>query len=123
MPTARPGPWFEEAVKRGLIPASATAPSAGATEKEFQRAVIDLAERHGWRCYHTGDSRRSEPGYPDLTLVRRGVLVFAELKTEGGKPTAEQRAWLADLEAVPGVTVRLWRPSDWPEVVSLLTRC
>jgi hypothetical protein len=122
MPTARQGPWLDEAIRRGLIPATATAPPPGASEKEFQSAVIDLAERHGWRTFHVYDSRRSEAGFPDLTLVRRGVLVFIELKAERGQPSAEQKAWLADLELVAGVTVRLWRPSDWNEVVTLLTR-
>jgi hypothetical protein len=120
MPTARMGEWYAEAVRRGLIPATATAPAPGASEKEFQAAVVRLAESHGWRVYHTHDSRRSEAGFPDLCMVRRGVLVFIELKSEVGLPTAAQKEWLADLELVTGVVVRLWRPSDWNEVVTLL---
>ena len=64
-------------------------------EANFQATVIELAELHGWRVYHTHDSRRSQPGFPDLTLVRRYRLIFAELKREGGKLTAEQTAWLS----------------------------
>lgn len=103
-------------------------------EKEFQRAVIELAEAWGWRCYHTHDSRGSQPGFPDLTMVRRQRLIFAELKSVDGNPTDEQTAWLTDLgrvadeiqHFVPGsppiLEVYLWRPSDWPEIEQALKR-
>ena len=104
------------------------------TEAAFQRAVIELAEMNGWRCYHTHDSRKSPPGFPDLTMVRNGQLVFAEMKREDGAPTDEQRAWLIGLGRVadlaedqawitpPLVAVYLWRPSDWPEIEQVLKR-
>lgn len=102
-------------------------------EKEFQAAVIELAEIQGWRVYHTHDSRRSQPGYPDLTMVRGRHLIFAELKVLGGRPTKEQTAWLDDLGRVSGriqeefgfdgaVEARLWCPSDWPEIEQALKR-
>ena len=47
------------------------------TEKEFQRLVVDYATLHGWMHYHTHDSRRSTPGFPDLVLVRERII-FAE---------------------------------------------
>jgi hypothetical protein len=90
------------------------------TEKQWQSLVIDLARLRGWRIYHTNDSRRSEPGFPDLCLVRRGRLAFAELKTETGKITTAQHEWLADFSACPGLLVYVWRPSDWPEVQRVL---
>ena len=69
------------------------------TEAQFQAVVIEYAELHGWRVYHTHDSRRSQAGFPDLTMVRAEPrLIFAELKSEGGKPTDEQTAWLLDLD-------------------------
>ena len=100
-------------------------------EADFQAAVIELAEMQGWRVYHTHDSRRSPPGFPDLTMVRRQRLIFAELKREDGNPTDEQTAWLIDLGIVsdsthalilgpPVVEVFLWRPSDWPEIEKAL---
>ena len=46
--------------------------------------VVDLARTLGWRVYHTYDSRRSQPGFPDLVLVRERIL-FLELKSETGK--------------------------------------
>lgn len=39
-------------------------------ERDFQAAVMELARLLGWRVYHTWDSRKSEPGFPDLVLVR-----------------------------------------------------
>lgn len=92
------------------------------TEKDFQAAVIELALALGWRCYHTYNARRSEPGFPDLTMVRDGRLLFAELKTERGRVTRPQREWLAALSACSGVEVFVWRPGDFDEVARVLAR-
>ena len=89
-------------------------------ERDFQAAVVELARLAGWRCYHTFDSRRSEPGFPDLCLVRGGQIVFAELKTAHGRLSAAQREWLAALGACPGVDAVLWRPEDWDEIEGVL---
>jgi hypothetical protein len=80
------------------------------TEKEWQAQVLQLARMLGWRHFHAFNSKRSPSGYPDLTLVRDRV-VFCELKSEAGKPTAAQRDWLDALEAA-GAECYLWRPSD-----------
>lgn len=79
------------------------------TENALLNQVRALASALGWLAYHTHRSDRSEPGYPDLTLVKGGRLIFAELKTEKGKTTPAQQAWLAALEASTA-EVYLWRP-------------
>jgi hypothetical protein len=84
---------------------------AAASEAELLALVREAAGRFGWRSYHTHDSRRSEAGFPDLVLARGGELIFAELKSERGRVSETQRAWLADLEAA-GCEVHVWRPSD-----------
>jgi hypothetical protein len=92
-----------------------------ATESRFMRAVITFAKLHRWESYHTHDSRRSDPGFPDLVLVRGGRIVFAELKLTGKKPTPEQYRWLDLLRAVAlaaphAVEVYLWTPADWNQI-------
>jgi hypothetical protein len=62
--------------------------------------------------YHTHDSRRSEPGFPDLVLVRHERLLFVELKSGKGKLTPAQAQWFGRLSQA-GASVRVWRPSDW----------
>lgn len=89
------------------------------TEAEFLAAVRQLARYCGWRrIYHTHDSRRSEPGFPDLVLLHPGQkrIVFAELKTATGKTSAAQEEWIADLAAA-GAEVYLWRPADLQAVI------
>ena len=46
------------------------------TEKQFMAQVVELAKLKGWLVYHTYDSRRSEPGFPDLCMVRKGTCLF-----------------------------------------------
>lgn len=84
------------------------------TERDLQAQIVELAKAYGWTVYHTHDSRRSEPGFPDLTLVRNGHLIFAELKTEKGKTSEAQDKWLTELREAETtsrrVRVYLWRP-------------
>lgn len=84
------------------------------TEKQLQQAVLDCARLMGWLRYHTHDSRRSHPGFPDLVLVRPPQLLFVELKSAKGKATAAQQAWLDALsQCGPFCRARLWRPEHW----------
>lgn len=90
------------------------------SERDFQAQILHLARLAGWRSYHTFDSRRSTKGFPDLCLVRPPMIVFAELKSETGKLRPEQREWLDALSRVPGVAAKLWRPSDFEEIQTML---
>lgn len=90
------------------------------SEKVFQQQVVSHALSRGYRVYHTYDSRRSDPGYPDLTMVRRGRLIFAELKSHKGRPTVAQKEWMSALRDVPGIEVYLWRPSDMDDIIDIL---
>jgi hypothetical protein len=105
-PTARTQ-WHHH-VEAGLI----------ITEKEFMQLVIDHAEANHWLVYHTYDSRRSEPGFPDLLLLRRR-LIAVELKSEKGETTQLQDEWLAAFRAC-GILAYLWRPSDWLTIQRIL---
>ena len=90
----------------------------GPTEKEFLSQVTQLARLNGWMVYHTHDSRHSAKGFPDLVLVRER-LIFAELKSDGGKLRPEQAAWLAALNRA-GVEAYLWGQGEWPEIEVVL---
>ena len=92
--------------------------AANMTERELQNNVVAMARALGWMPYHTFDSRRSEPGYPDLTLVHRdmGRVLWAELKTMKGRVSPAQMDWLSALYDVAldrGLEVYTWRPDDW----------
>ena len=101
-------------------------------ERDFQRAVIDLARLTGWRVHHTRPAltRRGrwltpiqgDAGFPDLVLVRAGRVIFAELKRNGARPTPAQREWLEALQACAGVECYLWTPNNWQEIVCTLRR-
>jgi hypothetical protein len=82
------------------------------SEKQLTQAVVDCARRLGWLCYHTHDSRRSAPGFPDVVLIRGRRMIVAELKVGKNKATAAQLAWLGAFEDC-GVPAYLWREDDW----------
>lgn len=102
------------------------------TEAAWQAMVVELAGYCGWRHFHPYDMRRSDPGWPDMVLVRRGPvapvaeLVFAELKTDRGRLTREQVEWGELLTAVaaiaPNVDYYVWRPRDFEIVHARLQR-
>jgi hypothetical protein len=89
------------------------------TEREFQEAVLDVAKRLGYRVYHTWNSMHSTGGFPDLVLVRRPRLLFVELKSQRGRVSEQQQAWLDDLRAA-GQQAFVWRPADWDTIVEVL---
>ena len=101
-----------------MTPAESLVASA-MTERRLQTLVIDLARTLGYEPpYHTRDSRGSEPGFPDLVLLRLpkagrpGRVLYAELKAQRGTVSAAQQSWLDRLRAC-GQETYCWRPSDW----------
>lgn len=90
-------------------------------EAVLQTQVLALARLYNWRAYHTFDSRKSPPGFPDLVLVRGNRVIFAELKTQRGRLSIDQSAWLEDLRATCA-EVYCWRPADLPVVAAILRR-
>lgn len=97
------------------------------SEASFQSRILELAALTGWNHFHVYDSRKSNPGWPDLALWRgpwRGRaprFVLAELKRETGRLSAAQESTIAQLRAA-GVEVYVWRPSDWAEVERVLAK-
>lgn len=92
-------------------------------EDLFQSHVRGLAQLYGWGPdYHTYDSRRSPPGFPDLVLVRPPRVIFAELKVGRGVLTPYQRVWRDALLRCPGVEYFCWYPRDLLEIERVLRR-
>lgn len=81
------------------------------TEKQLQAAVIDMCKIYGIAVYHTYDSRRSVPGWPDLALCGAHRFITRELKNEYGKVTPEQEEWGWMLRQA-GISWDIWRPDD-----------
>lgn len=91
------------------------------SEADLQSAVLDLCKLYGLLAYHTHDSRRSNPGFPDLVIVGRRRIVYRELKSHRGRLSEPQREWLRRLKAV-GEDAAVWRPSEWPEQITTTLR-
>lgn len=93
------------------------------SEAAFQTRVIGAARTYKWRVAHfrpalTQSGRWATPmqgdkGFPDLVLARHGQLIVAELKSDTGQTSPEQKRWLAEL----GEFGRVWRPDDWPMIL------
>jgi hypothetical protein len=89
------------------------------TEKQWQAQVVQLARTLGWhRPMHIYDSRRTEPGWPDLALVRDRFLLL-ELKTETGRLTNPQRNWIGRLHKA-NVEVYVVRPRHFQQLATIL---
>jgi hypothetical protein len=121
--TERYGPLDRLDAER--FPPAVTARSelaTGTSEEEWRHQVRGIATRYGWRLqYHTADSRRSDPGWPDEVFGHLGQrrTLFVEFKTDSGRIRPAQREWLAHL-ADSGCEVAVWRPGDLPTVLQVL---
>ena len=91
------------------------------SEKQFEAQVKQMAKLTGWRYYHTWRSMHSPAGFPDCVMVKPPRLIFAELKSDTGKVSPEQQAWLDDLGKLVNVEVYLWRPADFDDIWEILS--
>lgn len=91
------------------------------TEKHLQEAIIEAAGYLGYRHYHAFDSRRSDPGFPDLVLLRErdGRRYVIELKAHKGVLSSAQKDWLSAFCAC-GVPSLVVRPDDLDFVLEML---
>ena len=90
-------------------------------EKAFMEQIREIAIVSGWMTYHTHNSQRSEPGWPDLALYKDRRLVFIETKRQIGRVTPEQQTWIDALNTVDGaVQAYIFRPSDWDQIHEVL---
>lgn len=106
------------------IATQATAPTLRVfkDEADFQAAIVQQAKLWGWLAYHTHDSRRCEPGFVDLVMLRRDRLLAWELKrSRREKPTPAQRKWLRAFQSIPGAEVRIYSPEDWGTIIRELS--
>lgn len=94
---------------------------AAESEADFQANVIKIAEANGWAVWHDNDPRRNTAGLPDLILIRGAVLLWLELKTEKGKESGAQKAFIKRLQQVKYVSADVVRPHDMDRIVQVLT--
>lgn len=87
---------------------------ADLSERDLQRNVRAMLDQFGWRVAVTWVSLHSPRGFPDLFAVRGAEFVAIELKSEKGKVSEYQTAWLDALRQLPGARfVGVIRPSQW----------
>ena len=59
--------------------------------------IRQTAKIAGWLAYHTHNSRYSEEGYPDWTIVKDGITYWIEIKVGKDTLTDAQKAWIKGL--------------------------
>ena len=94
------------------------------TEAELLRAIQDLAKLYGWKFAHARPALTSrgwrtplqgDAGFPDCVLLRER-LIIAELKSDAGYISREQKQWLEAFRDA-GIESYVWRPSHWPDAI------
>jgi hypothetical protein len=98
-------------------------------EKDWQQTVIEAAQTLGFKVAHFRPAKTTKgwrtpvqadgAGFPDIVMVRGERIIFAELKSDTGKISADQEAWLEALGQA--VEAYVWRPRDWDAVVAALS--
>lgn len=88
-------------------------------ERELQSQVELLLRMGGWLVYHTYDSRRSAPGFPDIVALRGSRILALELKVEGAKPSEAQYEWLRAWDRA-GALAYVVRPGNLDELAAIV---
>jgi hypothetical protein len=99
------------------------------SEADWQRRVTDACRRYGVMYHHCRPARRESGGYstpieghagfPDLVLCwPDGYVLLVELKSDTGRLSPQQVAWLDRL----GNMAEVWRPRQWDHVLTVLSR-
>jgi hypothetical protein len=97
------------------------------SEAQWSELFVEIARIGQWAPrYHTVVSRYSKRGFLDWQLLKGPRVLNVELKTEEGKVTPQQQEWIDAWRVVEAATkglvqVYVWRPSDYDEVVEVLT--
>ncbi len=84
-------------------------------EVPFMEQVIEFLRICGWLCYHTKDSRKSAPGFPDIIALKGKRQLVIETKRVGEEPDEAQERWLR-VYVDAGAEVYAWTPDGWPEI-------
>lgn len=92
------------------------------SEEQFLRRIAREARDNGWLVFHAPSGVGSDPGYPDLHLVRGGESIFWELKVGSERPTEAQVEWNRRLRAAGHRAEFRWPVPHYVEMVALLRR-
>lgn len=116
------------------------------SERSWQQAVLRIARVFAWKWWHDVATNarktcaschkplecaychrpirfpRNDPGWPDLFMVRGDTLIVAELKSDRGSTTADQRGWLDAFRRVRRIVVVVWKPGQAQQVAEILAR-
>lgn len=83
-------------------PSGADVLAKATSEDQLLATVTEALTLRGWRWTHSRRSDRAQlmghKGFPDLIAIRGERLLLAELKTEAGRLSPEQKAWLGAFE-------------------------
>jgi hypothetical protein len=80
-------------------------------ERTLQQLVADLCKTLRLRHFHPLNSKGMTAGWPDSVIVGTKVI-YRELKSAHGHPTAEQRA-VGDALKAAGQDWAVWTPAQW----------
>jgi hypothetical protein len=86
------------------------------SEDQYRIRARNHARHYGFvRQYHTHNSKRSDPGFPDEVWLNpaTGRMLHFEFKRIDGQPTIYQTLWLDDLWC-SGYEAACWWPDEEP---------
>lgn len=87
----------------------------GVTHRKVEALADQIALGNGWLIHALHDSRgeswSATSGWPDRFYLRGPEALAIEIKVPPDDLSAEQRAWLDALDAVPGIQALVFRSS------------
>lgn len=74
-------------------------------ETDIRHQVQDFLRWRGWFVFYNLQGLGCYPGLSDLVAVKKGKVVYIELKTKTGTQSEKQKEFQADLERAGGTYI------------------
>ena len=87
----------------------------GLSERDIQRAIIDILRWHGWMVREISQPRVVSGdlvGVPDVIAFRHGHTLLVECKRPGGRMRQSQRQFEAEIKPHMAITLRYMLAND-----------
>ncbi len=87
------------------------------TEAQIQLQIIEALRFDGWLCVRNAQGAFAHKGYADWTIIKKGRVIFMEIKTATGRQSQSQLEFMHVVRCAGGEYMLVRRLEDVAELL------